>query len=387
VLLDPTGGPCFLDSHSLHFTLPWEGRRVLVVAFTPGYNGQDFDFSQLRALAIEVFCGRGRLSVALRDQGLSVLPVDHRVRCNELQVVRLDLTDAQDVSVFLEMLCTANVCIAHFGPPCGTASRARERPLPPELAHVASPPLRSDEEPFGLQGLTASQAARVRSANQLYVLTLLSIWILSLRGSFVSCENPSSSLFWRVADLLAQDLPDPSAWHTLEDVHFHACMWGSDRAKRTTFRATPGLCSGLAVDCDGSHEHASWTPTVTAQGVVFPTAGEAEYPRELATAYSAFALTALQAKGLRTGQSQLASGVLRPRDLRAFTKKRVPPLLAEYWLVLPASCLPAGWPHKVLPRWAVFPKRGDEVILISGEHDVLALQHYANRPSTLVALK
>ena len=429
-LLDPTCGPCFLASHRLHFTLPWQGHRVVLVAFSPWYKGQDFDFSQLaalgfrvrsspprclpqhvellghrlllpptslravsfdceasEALALEVFCGRGRLSVALRDQGLSVLPVDHRVRCNELQVVRLDLTDANDISVFLEMLCTANVCVAHFGPPCGTASRARERPLPSELAHIASPPLRSDSSPFGVQGLTASQAARVRSANMLYVVTLVSVWILSVRGSFLSCENPSSSLFWRVADLLAQDLPDPSAWSTLEDVHFHACMWGSSRNKRTTFRATPGLCTGLAAECDGSHEHSSWTPSATAQGVVFPTSGEAEYPRELASAYASFALTALQTKGLKTEQSQLSSGVLRPRDLRAFTKKRVPPLLAEYWLVLPASCLPVGWPHRLLPRWAVFPKRGDKVVLISGPQDVLALQPYAKRPSTLVAIK
>ncbi|CAE7454418.1 unnamed protein product, partial [Symbiodinium microadriaticum] len=218
-ILDPTRGPCFLASHRLHFTLPWQGHRVVLVAFSPWYKGQDFDFSQLaalgfrvrsspprclpqhvellghrlllpptslravsfdceasEALALEVFCGRGRLSVALRDPGLSVLPVDHRVRCNELQVVRLDLTDANDISVFLEMLCTANVCVAHFGPPCGTASRTRERPLPPELAHIASPPLRSDASPFGVQGLTASQAARVRSANLLYVVTLVSVW-------------------------------------------------------------------------------------------------------------------------------------------------------------------------------------------------------------------
>ena len=105
---------------------------------------------------------------------------------------------------------------------------------------------------------------------------------------------------------------------------------------------------------------------MTARGVVFPTSGEAEYPRELASAYASFALSALQTKGLKTEQSQLSSGVLRPRDLRAFTKKRVPPLLAEYWLVLPASCLPTAWPHKLLPRWAVFPKRGDKVVLISG---------------------
>ena len=158
----------------------------------------------------------------------------------------------------------------------------------PELAHVQACPLRSDESPFGLPGLRASQAARVQAANKLYVITLVSLWILHVRGALVSCENPTASLFWRVADILAQDLPDPSAWHSLEDVSFHACMWGSGRNKRTTFRATLGLCSGLRRDCDGSHEHLSWTPNVTAAGTIFPTSGEAEYPKELAEAYASF---------------------------------------------------------------------------------------------------
>ena len=340
------------------------------------------------ALAVEAFCGRGRLSVALRDQGLSVLPVDHRVRCTGLQVLRLDLHDDHDVSVFLEMLSSANVCLAHFGPPCGTASRARERPLPPELAHVQACPLRSDESPFGLPGLRASQAARVQAANKLYVITLVSLWILHVRGALVSCENPTASLFWRVADILAQDLPDPSAWHSLEDVSFHACMWGSGRNKRTTFRATLGLCSGLRRDCDGSHEHLSWTPSVTAAGTIFPTSGEAEYPKELAEAYASFSVRALQARGLKTAKSYMASGVARPRDLRSFTKKRAPPLLAEYWLVAPGDCVPPSWPQRPPPRHALFPKMGDEVVIVSSIADVLALEDkYACKPSTVVAVK
>ncbi|CAE7698871.1 unnamed protein product [Symbiodinium sp. CCMP2592] len=434
MLLDVSRGPCYLDSQALHFTLPWRGKRVLVVAFTPRCDDQNFDFAQLvalgfnvgqagqsppqplrqhlellgfkvqlppcdlhavsfsceasEALAVEAFCGRGRLSVALRDQGLSVLPVDHRVRCTDLQVLRLDLQDDHDASIFLEMLSTANVCLAHFGPPCGTSSKARELPLPPELSHLQSSPLRSLASPFGLDGLRPSQAARVHSANKLYVLTLVSIWILHVRGALVSCENPSSSLFWRVADLLAQDLPDPAAWQVLEDVAFHACMWGSTRNKRTTFRATPGLCSGLRRDCDGSHEHLSWTPTATPSGVVFPTSGEAEYTKELAAAYAAFSLRALQLRGLRTERSHVGPGVLRPRDLRSFTRKRVPPLLAEYWLVAPRDCVPPEWPQRPLPKHVLFPKTGDEVITVSSVAEVRALEATnAVKPSTLVALK
>ena len=39
VLLEVSKGPCYLDSQKLHFTLPWQGRRVLLVAFTPRYLG------------------------------------------------------------------------------------------------------------------------------------------------------------------------------------------------------------------------------------------------------------------------------------------------------------------------------------------------------------
>ncbi|CAE7227242.1 unnamed protein product [Symbiodinium sp. CCMP2592] len=165
-------------------------------------------------------------------------------------------------------------------------------------------------------------------------------------------------------------------------------MWGSTRNKRTTFRATPGLCSGLRRDCDGSHEHLSWTPTATPSGVVFPTSGEAEYTKELAAAYAAFSLRALQLRGLRTERSHVGPGVLRPRDLRSFTRKRVPPLLAEYWLVAPRDCVPPEWPQRPLPKHVLFPKTGDEVITVSSVAEVRALEATnAVKPSTLVALK
>ena len=165
--------------------------------------------------------------------------------------------------------------------------------------------------------------ARVESANWLYAVTVLSIWILSLRGALVSCENPKRSLFWRVADLLAQDLPNPAAWFSLVDNVFHTCMFGSRRDKLTTLRATPGFCVSLNLLCDGAHVHESWTPTASKQSVIFPTSGEAEYTTELAQAYAADLHSVLLAKGVRFQGSHMGSGVDKPRDLRAFTRKRV----------------------------------------------------------------
>ena len=128
-----------------------------------------FSCEPAEALCLEVFCGRGRISVACRDLGMSVIPVDHKPKCPDLQVVFLDLCKADDLQIFLEVVTTANVLSAHFAPVCGTASRAREKPLPPELSHIDSPPLRSDEHPFGLPGLAPHHKARVEAANSLSV--------------------------------------------------------------------------------------------------------------------------------------------------------------------------------------------------------------------------
>ena len=213
------------------------------------------------------------------------------------------------------------------------------------------------------------------------------MWILGLRGSNVSCENPQNPLSWRIADLLAQDLPDPCKWHALDDVVFDMCMHGLDRDKATTFRATPGFLSSLAVRCDRSHQHASCRPRQVRGSVHFPTSGEAEYPELLAKRYAQALYQQLLGQDLQFDMSHLQSGVDRPRDLRAFAKRRCPPLMPEYWLVCPQCCLPPHWPHKPLPPHVTFPKRGDEVICISDVQDVVSLAaKHSGQAKALVAV-
>ena len=94
-----------------------------------------------------------------------------------------------------------------------TASRAREKPLPKELAHLDIRPLRSDQDPWGHR-LPRSQKdkARVLSANKLYVLTVVAMTILISRGAKVSCENLSGSHFWVVARRAADQLGLIESW-------------------------------------------------------------------------------------------------------------------------------------------------------------------------------
>ena len=74
-----------------------------------------------------MFAGRARLSVAVRELGLSPMPIDHRAKCPDMRVTVLDLTSEQGLETYLDMLCTANVGSGHFAPPCGTASRKHLR--------------------------------------------------------------------------------------------------------------------------------------------------------------------------------------------------------------------------------------------------------------------
>ena len=426
--LDVASGPQLLDPLCRHATLAWEGDRILLVAYSPAGCGVlsslsmqlrsfgfplwpvasvlpselslagiqvplpaatlspvDFTCAPEEALCVEIFCGQARLSAACRELGMSILPIDKVRKSAAVQVVALDLTDPQDQLAFFELLSTANVCVAHFAPVCGTASRARERPAPPGLQFAARP-LRSSAHPLGRPGLSGAQAARVESANVLYAVTLAAMWLLCLRGALVSCENPTHSLFWRVADIMAQDLPDPMAWFALVDNVFDSCMYGGERRKATTFRASPGLCDVLRARCDSTHTHASWEPYNGPSGVVFPSAQEAAYPRLLAQAFAAEAHAALLQLGVQFEASSIGEGVKAPRHLREFAKRPLPPLLAEYWLVCPPQCVPPGAVCKPLPPHVVFPKRGDVVKTVNSKEEVVALLPFAEEPGTVVAL-
>ena len=161
-----------IDIWNFSFQLPCELGRLKPV------NLQS-DISEL--VFLEIFAGSGNLSKAARDIGLSIHPVDSTTkRQTGVAMHVLDLTKDSDASVLLDLVCNANIASGHLAPPCGTSSRSREKPLPAELSHIKSVPLRSDEHPLGLQGLTNLDAIRVGAANRLYALTLLIACILHI---------------------------------------------------------------------------------------------------------------------------------------------------------------------------------------------------------------
>ena len=73
-------------------------------------------------------------------------------RQSKVAIHVLDLTRDSDMEVLLDMATHANIGSAHFAPPCGTASKARERPMPNDMQSLKSEPLRSASRPLGIDG-------------------------------------------------------------------------------------------------------------------------------------------------------------------------------------------------------------------------------------------
>ena len=150
---------------------------------------------------LEVFAGSGNLSESVRSLGLTVHAVDSVTkRRTGVAIHTLDLTKQSDLNILLDIVSRANIASAHFAPPCGTSSKARERPLPEGMEDVKAEPLRSIQYPLGLPGLQGTDAKRVAAANRLYAATLCLIVILVIRGASVSAENPRNSYFWQIME-------------------------------------------------------------------------------------------------------------------------------------------------------------------------------------------
>ncbi len=296
-------------------------------------DSEDFIF-------VEIFAGSGNLSESVRNAGLSVHAIDSvSKRHSGVSSRTLDLTKENDASILLDIACHGHVASAHFAPPCGTSSKAREKPLPPGMEHIKSDPLRSDVEPLGLQGLTGLDALRVGSANKLYALTVAVATILLIRGASISIENPSNSYFWKIVEFfLKQHKWMQIIWSSLIFTDFQVCMYGGSRDKWTKLICSKGLYDDINKQCDKSHTHASWKPSMGKSGAVFPTSGEKEYPKKLCEAMASSLIRFLVQQGVRFPAEKLQYDTsITARHLRQHGKKPLPPLMAEYWPITDAS--------------------------------------------------
>ena len=295
-----------------------------------------FNVSSAELIFLEVFAGSANLSEAMRRKGLLVHAVDDKPRRrSKVSIHVLDLTRDNDVDVLLDMATHANIGSAHFAPPCGTASKARERPLPEGMESIRAEPLRSATQPLGVSGLANLDSKRVAAANRLYALTLCVLCILVSRGASVSVENPRNSYFWIIMQMWAkQHHWMQQVWESLKDNISQACMYGSKLDKWTTIKATSLLYDTICKTCDKSHTHESWKPSMGPNGPKFPTPAQSEYPIELCNEMANCLARFLLDKGTKFVDTNLSQDTtLTSRQLRQHGRKQLPPLLAEYWMV------------------------------------------------------
>jgi len=233
-------------------------------------------------ISVEVFCGTANLSQALQREGFKAIPVDWKRNRHKAKMKHKmwDLTTETGAKALESLVLDDRVAFVHFALPCGTFSRARERPIPKKMLRLGVPepkPLRSEVQPLGLDSLQGNDADRVAKANKLVTLVARLVLALERQGKLWSIENPRSSLLWWCPDMIK--LKDQTCSH---DVCFQACMHGGKRDKWTTWRTNVEQLKPLSVACDGKHQHLPWGVMVESGRLAgFATAAEAEYPEEL----------------------------------------------------------------------------------------------------------
>ena len=224
---------------------------------------------------VEVCAGSAVLSATALRAGWNALPID-QPSCRFLAhtpLFSLDMRQSSSPVLLASFASRANVAWYHFGLPCGTCSRARERPLP-----NAPRPLRDADNLFGKAGLRPAEQEQVKAANQVYEQAVEVLFLAFNRGALVTLENPVRSWLWPLLAVLVKRRGPASfrQWYfALQDYDFDSCMFGSGRAKATRIKGSPHVFHGLSRACDGNHQHLGWAPVRRGQGWHFQTKDEA----------------------------------------------------------------------------------------------------------------
>ncbi|CAE7725435.1 unnamed protein product [Symbiodinium sp. CCMP2592] len=205
---------------------------------------------------------------------------------------------AQQDALVKRLLCSP-VFLVHIALPCGTGSRARERPLPAHLLAAGAPqpqPLRSSQHVLGLPDLCPSDQARVTSANLLSEFTIRLLALCHERGWHVSIENPVRSWMWSVLAHFTRQLKSPALASFFNDLHtvdYAQCMLGGARDKVSRLLTSMQALCPLACECDKKHAHLPFAVARAAGRWTFATASEAEYPPQLCDAFCRLASNSL----------------------------------------------------------------------------------------------
>ena len=315
-----------------------------------------------KVVVLEVFCGKARLSMALRSKGFSCFSIDS-VGHKGVPILRLNLLRENDLSILSELISKHVIFYAHFGPPCGTSSAARGIPV---NGRPGPPKLRSMQHTMGLKSLTGKDKSRVLSANRLYETTVALVFQLHEAGAYWSVENPASSMMWVTTPFVRLQKCLAKQFFGLS---FHTCMFGAPRKKHTALWTNMPMLKRLQRFCipPADHVHLAWGLTAAN---TFATADECAYNANL----SAHWADAVAAQAIESGMLpppvqlldiQEDDTMVRPYLNRAAAGlqprgNRLPPLLTDFFVHETVSLETQPWlrelyPGKRLPSNEQFP--------------------------------
>ena len=293
--------------------------------------GDNRNLSAVRPIFLEVCAGSAILSFyvhTLSAGGVQVVPIDHAANQHspKMPILKIDLRDAIQVEIIIELIQSGLVAAAHFAVPCGTCSRAREIPVP---GGGGPRPLRSESKPLGLEGLYPAEQARVDCANEVYNTAFKLIDVLIEASAVIVIENPDRSIFWhfpRAVELLSKGF---------SDVRFQHCKWTmlkSMRAKWVRLRTNCAAFEVLEGPCHVQHTHLKWGISDTGH---FNTSFEAEYPSEMATVMADIFNTEMALRGFVNAKPDAVCAIPVGKRIRAATSKQprgkaIPALISEF---------------------------------------------------------
>ena len=240
--------------------------------------------AKLTATACELCCGSAGWAAALRTEGVEAIGIDYERNPQKPKapIVLANIATESGQQQFYELDSELSFDVVHAGPPCGTGSRARERALPMSAvrAGIKRPmPLRSNQSPEGIEGLSDHDRMKVELANAIYKFVLSLFIARHKAGRLFSLENPTNAYIWQFR--LAIELMSLEGV-TVND--FDQCLHGGARPVRRRWVSNiPGMKS-LRGHCPGIspwHFHLPFTITKIAGKTHFSTAEEATYPTVL----------------------------------------------------------------------------------------------------------
>ena len=330
-------------SHHEHVAQPLPSNPAQL---SPAAQGDATSGAKPRAVFFEIFAGCGQLSLSMKSKGFQVVPVDyhHNKHRSRLEQLSLDLTTDSGQTCLLSLLQELKPSAIHVALPCGTGSRARERPIAPHLIAKGAPqpkPLRDADHVLGLPGLLPRDAHRVDLSNKLARFTIQILLFAMETSCFISIENPVRS--WMFAVLAhfvraSNNRKLSKFWNDMLAVDFANCAHGGERDKKTRFLCSSNILVHLALPCPGNHAHKPFGLNFGPQGWVFDTAIEGEYPKLLCDRYAEACVTTFASR---------FSFAKPPSPIKWQQSKRHIALVPEYQRIVWQTKIPS-LPHKLL---------------------------------------